>query len=107
MSSSGSYRRIVPLCRRCGSEADSVAVFPPDGEVFVGCHPCVNTSLGDVGREYPLETYYTPDNRECVEFVPSTGKEFDLYDPDDKNYAWISASNERARDSSVSLEEWR
>lgn len=99
------FGKVVPLCRRCGVEADAVAVYP-EGDVFVGCHPCINTALGATGREYPLETYYKAGSRECVEFEPVNADEFDLYDPDDGQRSWISADNEGGDNSSVALERW-
>ena len=104
MSTSRHHGKVVPLCRRCRRHADSVVAYP-GGDAYPFCHMCANDSIGSVGREYPLEAFYTPQNRRVVSFDPPDPA-FDLYDPaDESETSWISADNSRWPYSSVQLDQ--
>lgn len=94
--------RTTPLCSRCSRPATCVVVFA-DSEAAPNCPMCSSAAINDRGgREYPLETYYEPEQRVDAH-DPYNDPVFDLYTPDGSDSEWLSADNGVAPGSSVAL----
>ena len=109
--SAGSHNhhgRVIPICRTCRSEADSVVTYN-DGTAHPMCFSCGTAALeadGQPCREYPLEAYYPPENQQCGEVNPDDDPVFEIFNPDAHEEEWMVADNEQRAGSSHDLTEW-
>lgn len=110
MSADHTYRspgRVIPLCRTCRQEATQVIAYP-DADALPFCPMCANAAIENAAdaREYPIEEYYAPATHRICQFDPHNAREFELYDPDNNDHAWLCADNADRQGSSVDVVEW-
>lgn len=108
MSVNSHDSHVVPTCAGsdCEDDAQMVVAFE-DAETLAYCFPCGNAVLyTEGGIEYPLEEYYTQAGKHVSQYNPQNIPEFDLFDPDKQQTAWVHADNRASNGSSVHPHNW-